>query len=270
MSGGHLTTTNWHSRCSAVWHRFQRAVRSYVFDRRMDQMIHQQPNQLIPVHADALDQPLVNFASSLSGTRPVRIVALGSSSTAGEGGIVPYPYRLEAALRAKHNGRMIDVLNRGKGGEEAPAEVARMPDDVLSENPSLIIWQIGTNAVWQPGHDLKQVEVAIANGLALLDNLHADVILMDLQYAPALLTQDKIDATRYMLSAIDRLAAAGKRVNVFHRFDMMRKWHELEGNSFDRIIDPNDEMRLHQSDWSAQRIGYELGEAIAAAVALAA
>jgi hypothetical protein len=91
-----------------------------------------------------------------------------------------------------------------------------------------------------------------------------DVILMDLQYAPALLTGDKIEATRRMLSLIDQLATAAK-VNVFHRFDMMRKFVDDERHSFDTIIDPNDTDRLHQSDFSARRIGYEFCEAIAAA-----
>jgi hypothetical protein len=54
-------------------------------------------------------------------------------------------------------------------------------------------------------------------------------------------------------------------MNVFRRFDLMRKFVEIERHSFDTIIDPTDPDRLHQSDFSARRIGYELGEAIAAA-----
>ena len=42
----------------------------------------------------------------------------------------------------------------------------------------------------------------------------------------------------------------------------MRRWHEIEKNSFDRMIDPSDVDRLHQSDWSAQRIGQSLCEVI--------
>ena len=89
---------------------------------------------------------------------------------------------------------------------------------------------------------------------------------MDLQYAPALLTDDKIDATRRMLSLINQLATAAN-VNVFRRFDLMRRFLEVERHSFDTIIDPTDENRLHQSDFSARRIGYELCETIAAAAA---
>jgi predicted methyltransferase len=93
-----------------------------------------------------------------------------------------------------------------------------------------------------------------------------DVVMMDLQYAPAVLTDDKIDATRRMLALINQLATA-VNVNVFHRFDLMRKFLDVERHSFDTIIDPTDIPRLHQSDFSARRIGYELSEAIAAGAA---
>jgi predicted methyltransferase len=93
-----------------------------------------------------------------------------------------------------------------------------------------------------------------------------DVVMMDLQYSPAVLTDDKIDATQRMLSLIHRLATA-VNVKVFHRFDLMRKFLDVERHSFDSIMDPTDTTRLHQSDFSARRIGYELSEAIAAGAA---
>jgi lysophospholipase L1-like esterase len=227
-----------------------------------------QENRYIPAHADAFQHPLPNFANRLKGQGSIKIVALGSSSTAGEGDIVPYTYRLQTALRDKFQNRMIDVLNRGIIGQEAPDELARMPADVIAEAPVLTIWQVGTNAVWQRGHNLDEVAAAIEQGLRVLAGAPApmDVVLMDLQYAPALLTADKIDATRRMLSLINQLATAAS-VNVFRRFDLMRRFLEVERHSFDTIVDPTDENRLHQSDFSARRIGYEFCEAIAAAAA---
>jgi lysophospholipase L1-like esterase len=103
----------------------------------------------IPVLPAACEYGLPNLAEALRGAGPVKIVALGSSTTAGEGGIVAYPYRLEALLREKYPKVMIDVLNRGIGGEEAPVELARMDRDVIAEKPRAVIWQIGTNSVWQ-------------------------------------------------------------------------------------------------------------------------
>jgi len=137
---------------------------------------------------------------------------------------------------------------------------------VIAEAPALAIWQVGTNAVWQPGYNLDDVAAAIGKGLKLLGSESMDVVMMDLQYAPAVLTDDKIDATRRMLALIDQLATA-VNVNVFHRFDLMRKFVDVERHSFDTVIDPTDVTRLHQSDFSARRIGYELSAAIAAGAA---
>ncbi len=221
-----------------------------------------QPNRYIPAHADAFAHRLQNFTKRLVGGGPVKIVAIGSSSTAGEGGIVPYPTRLQAAMRAKYGDRVI-VVNQGKGGQEAPDELHRLKADVIDEKPALVIWQVGTNAVWQPGHNLDDVAAAIAKGLTQFGSESMDVVLMDLQYVPALLTADKIEATRRMLALIDQAAAARPDVNVFRRFAMMRQWHEVEKYSFDAMVDPTDPTRLHQSDWSTQRVAYELCEAIA-------
>jgi hypothetical protein len=182
---------------------------------------------------------------------------------------VAYPYRLEAALRAKYQGRMIDVLNRGIGGDEAPGELRRLAADVVDEKPSLVVWQVGTNAAWK-NCDLNSVGSAIREGLELLIGKGMDVVLMDLQYAPAVLTAEKIDAALRMVSLIAEAAdAASQPVNVFRRFDMMRRWHEIEGISFDRMIDPCDPHRLHHSEWSAQRMAQALCDAIAAGIAAA-
>jgi lysophospholipase L1-like esterase len=223
-----------------------------------------QPNRSIPIRADAFAHPLPNFAKRLVGGGPVTIVAIGSSSTAGEGRIVPYPIRLQAALSAKYGDR-VTVLNRGKSGEEAPDELHRLKADVIDHTPALVIWQVGTNAVWQPDHDPDEVAAAIANGLLQLGGAPMDIVLMDLQYVPALITDDTIAATRRMLALIADAAAAAPHVNLFRRFAMMQQWHEVEKFSFDTMVDPTDETRLHQSDWSTQRVAFELSETITAA-----
>lgn len=221
---------------------------------------------LIPVHADALPFPLPHLAQCLARKGQVKIVAIGSSSTAGEGGIVPYPARLQDMLRQKYGNPLVEVVNQGIGGQEAPDELKRM-QDVIDAKPALTIWQVGTNAAWK-GYDLGAVAADISAGLDLLRREPMDVILMDLQYVPALITDDKVDATRRMQSLIaERAAQAG--VGVFRRFDMMRKFVEIEGRSFDALVDPGDETRLHESDLVAGRIGYELCEVIAAAAARA-
>jgi GDSL-like Lipase/Acylhydrolase family len=223
-------------------------------------------NLLIPVHADPLQYPLPYLAERLARGGDVTIVAIGSSSTAGEGGIKPYPGYLQDMLRQTYDNPQINVVNKGVGGQEAPDELQRM-QDVINAKPALTIWQVGTNAVWKD-QNLDQVDMAIKAGLRLLKSQSMDVILMDLQYAPAILADNKIGAARRMVSLIAEAAVAAK-VSVFRRFDMMRKFVEIEGRSFDALIDPNDVYRLHESDAVSARIGYELCRVIAVAAAVA-
>ena len=221
---------------------------------------------LIPVHADPLQYPLPHFAERLALKGAVKIVAIGSSSTAGDGGIAPYPERLQEMLRQTYRNSQIDVINKGVGGEEAPDELRRM-QAVIDEKPALTIWQIGTNAVWKD-QNLDEVDMAVKAGLYLLKSQPMDVILMDIQYAPAILTDNRIGATRRMLSLIAEAAIAAN-VGVFRRFDVMRKFVEIERRSFDVLIDPDDDKRLHESDMVSGRIGYELCRAIAVAATVA-
>src|SRR5258708_21302472 len=81
--------------------------------------------------------PLPRLALALQTQSPLKIVAMGSSSTAGRDDVVPYPYRLQMYLRAATGNAKIDVLNRGKGGEEAVEELPRFDADIFDEAPSL-------------------------------------------------------------------------------------------------------------------------------------
>jgi len=200
--------------------------------------------------------PLRHFSESVARGRRTRVVALGSSSTAGEPSapdwqvkIVPYPARLELALRRRHFGSMIDVLNRGLSGQDAPEELSRIESDVIAEAPALVIWQVGSNAVF---HELNTDEIAaaISTGLRWLARLPMDVVLMDLQYTTALTTSQKIGlSTQIQKIILD--AAAEAKVNVFRRWDLMKKWVDDRVATIDDLTDPADvKDHLHMSEWA--------------------
>jgi hypothetical protein len=93
----------------------------------------------------------------------------------------------------------------------------------------------------------------------------ADVILMDLQFVPALLTPAKQDKVIAMVEAIGELARdAG--INVFRRFAFMKGLHQVERVSFDRMVDPRDDSRLHDSDWATKRVAWAIKLAIVGGV----
>ncbi|HEX3113832.1 MAG TPA: SGNH/GDSL hydrolase family protein [Bradyrhizobium sp.] len=226
------------------------------------------PDGDIPAEFVSFSYPLPNLAKALMGKKPVRIVAMGSSSTAGRGDVVPYPHWLEMYLRFKFAEERfpnltIDVLNRGKGGEEAIEELARFDSDIFAEKPSLVIWQVGTNAVFH-NYNLDDVAAKITEGLDRLRGKPMDVVLIDPQYTTAMLLDDKAEASARMVSLISS-AAEKAMVNLFRRWALMRHWHVHDSIGLDRMHDPTDPDKLHQSDWSTRRVAQALCEAIAKA-----
>lgn len=217
--------------------------------------------------------PLPNLARSLK-QRNTKIVAFGSSSTSGMLQVVPYPARLELMLRNEYGTdgsnpfgkRMINVINRGVGGEEATTEMDRIKSDVIDEAPALVIWQVGTNAVFRSNEfDFEKVVKAIADGLRLLSTIQADVILMDSQFTTAVVTPEKLPLSNAMVKRISELGEAAG-VDVFRRWALMQPWHV----AMRELVDPNDDLQLHLSDWATQNVTQKLFDQIKLMVAAAA
>jgi hypothetical protein len=218
---------------------------------------------------------LPHFSKALRGDTPARIVAMGSSSTAGRGDdVVPYPARLEMYLRWKYQQPFppqfkLDVLNRGRGGQEAPDEFDRFDSDILDLKPlpSLVIWQVGTNAVFRKTHKIAETADYINKGLDKLAGKDFDVLLMDPQYVTAMLRDDCADESERMVSLI-AAAAENAKVNLFRRWALMRHWHVHNNVALPDMIDPSDQPdQLHQNDWSTMLISQALCTAITRRVA---
>jgi lysophospholipase L1-like esterase len=228
------------------------------------------PSQ-IPVLPIPFEHGLTRLAQSLTRGQ-AKVVAIGSSTTAGRGNITAYPGRLLSLLQNDYPKANIAMVNKGIGGQEAPVEFLRFGTDIIPEKPDLVIWQVGTNAIWQspnlnpPPPSFDETTRAVHDGLVKLrEETQADVVLMDLQYVPAVLTPAKKDKAVAMVEAISELARdAG--VNVFRRFAFMKGLYEVEQVSFDRMVDPADNDRLHDSDWTTQRVAWAVKLAIVGGV----
>jgi GDSL-like lipase/acylhydrolase family protein len=208
---------------------------------------------------------LRNFEDALKHNRKVKVVAIGSSSTAGADGILPYPPRLEMFLREKFYGRMIDVLNRGIGGQEAPEELSRFESDVIAEAPALVIWQVGTNAVYRSvNHNPDDVRAAIEVGLDLLAGLPMDVVLMDSQYTSGVVDPDDRLALSIKITKLISDVAGDKGVNVFRRFALMQRW--VKDSIPIEELDDGADSHLHTSDWATNGVSQALVGAIEQAV----
>jgi acyl-CoA thioesterase I len=201
-------------------------------------------------------------AARLEQAKPVTIVAVGSSSTFGVGAsssAAAYPARLEALLKERFPDASIKVLNRGINGEDAPEMLARFSRDVIEQKPDLILWQVGTNAVLRSPEIGGQASL-IRLGIDRLKATGADVVLIDPQYAPAVLAKPQ---ARRMVELI-RAEAHEEGAGVLRRFALMRSWYEARHMAFADFVSPDG---LHLNDWSYDCIARQLAGAIDAAVA---
>jgi lysophospholipase L1-like esterase len=189
--------------------------------------------------------PLVRVAQRLKSGEPITIVAIGSSSTAGFGAsssAASYPSRLAVELTQRFPGHPITVLNRGVGGEEIGDMLKRFDTAVIAAKPDLVLWQFGTNSVIRDDK-LNDHGVAIREGLTKIRSTGADIVLIDPQFAPKVIV--KPEATRM----VELIASTAKHedIDLFPRFDVMRRWHEIDHIAFKTFVSPDG---LHMNDWS--------------------
>jgi acyl-CoA thioesterase-1 len=209
----------------------------------------------------SFDHRLPHFEEALGRQRKIKIVTIGSSSTAGESDIIPFPHRLELGLRSSYPGRMIDVINRGIGGQEAPEELSRFECDVMIELPILVIWQVGTNAIYHNSYQPPDIAGTVATGLSWLKGLPADVIMMDLQYAPALFQDQhgnpdpQQEAKTRQMVALISAAARAANVNVFRRFELMEHWVRVDKIDWSALIASDN---VHQTEFATRCVANAL------------
>ncbi|WP_298273968.1 SGNH/GDSL hydrolase family protein [uncultured Bradyrhizobium sp.] len=201
---------------------------------------------------------LPHVAAKLAAGRPVVIIAFGSSSTQGYGSSAPeftYPSRLAGQLRRQYPSADITVLNRGKGGEDAPEMMKRLQTEVIDVHPDMVIWQVGTNAVLRnldPAETEKQVE----DGVARIQADGADVVLVDPQYSPRV--TERPESARGMVKLLGRIAAL-RHVGIFPRFEVMRDWHEKQAIPINDFVIADG---LHMNDWGYACFAQLLGDDI--------
>ncbi len=201
---------------------------------------------------------LPHVAGKLAAGEPVVIVAFGSSSTAGYGSTSPeftYPNRLAAQLRRQYPSADMTVVNRGKGGEDAPEMMKRLQVEVLDMKPDLVIWQVGTNAVLR-NLDPDETAKLIEDGAARIQAGGADLVLVDPQYSPAV--NEHAESASRLIKLLVKVAQL-RHVGVFPRFEVMRQWHENQALPIDSFVIADG---LHMNDWGYACFAQLLGDDI--------
>lgn len=208
-----------------------------------------------------LDAPITRVSKRLAAHEPIKIVAVGSSSTAGSGASSPdfsYPSRLGRELQQRFPRETFSVVNLGVNGQEAADMVARL-DAVLEPKPDLVIWQVGTNTVLRD-NSVSEVGDLLHVGIARIKETGADVLLIDPQFAP------RVNAKPAVNEMVGLIGQIAKRTHVplFRRYVAMRHWHEDQAIAFDRFITDDG---LHMNDWGYACFARLLADNIVTAIA---
>jgi acyl-CoA thioesterase I len=153
--------------------------------------------------------------------KPVRILAIGSSSTQGIGASAPnftYPAQLQADLTAAL-GRPVTVENAGIGGETAVMTLARLKSALKKDRPDIVIWQVGTNDAVR-GDDESQFRALVEQGVKMVGDEKIPLILLDQQFYPGIKDVGRYERFVHIVQDV----GAEYHDPVFSRYAMMKAW----------------------------------------------
>ena len=189
--------------------------------------------------------PLTNLVKAFRAGKLIRVVALGSSSTAGSGASSPhasYPAQLDDELERRFDGWDFKVTNLGVGGQLAADMLERMDKHVLPREPHLVLWQTGVNdAIRDVG--VESYKRTLKAGIDKLRRHGIDVILVQMQFYPK---SERVLGYKDYLQAMHEVAAA-EEIPVFRRFSIMK--HFIKSGQFtaSQLLSPD---LFHMNDLS--------------------
>lgn len=191
----------------------------------------------------------------------LRVLALGSSTTAGVGASSlerAYPERLEAELAALVPGARVEVEASGVSGEKADGTLARLRREASGMRPDLVVWQVGTNDALTLGAGEADFRATLTEGVAAARSAGADILLLDQQFFPGI-----ADRPRYeRFVAIVKETGRASGVSVVHRYALMKAWSERSREELRALLWTD---LFHMSDPGHACVARLIAEHVAAA-----
>ncbi len=191
------------------------------------------------------DSPLPRMAEAIEKDQAIRIVVLGTMSSAGTGAGVTaiyqsYPEKFREELSRRYARVPVTLVNLAQRGWTAVDMAAAIEAKVIPLKPTVVIWQTGSVEAVR-GLDVNLMGEAIGSGIALLHENHSDVVLIEPQYNPRASAIINFEPyAEYMQRIADSL-----NVILFNRYDIMKHWVEEGVVKFD---DPSRAMQRLNAD----------------------
>lgn len=217
----------------------------------------------VPPELVKFQAPLPKLLAAVGSDSPIRIVALGSSSTWGAGASSrthTYPARLEKELQAAWPKRDVRVINAGVSGQLARHMLARIDKDVLPHKPQLVLWQTGVNDAIR-GVPMENYRTQLRTGIERFRAMDADVVFIDQQFYPGFAKLK--NGPLYMAAMRD--IAGELRVPVMQRFAIMK--HLIASAQFTTATLLSAD-QFHLNDQAYDCMGRLLAQSLRSAAAL--
>lgn len=162
--------------------------------------------------------------AALQDKKALTILTVGGSSTAGlaaRGAEFTYPARLAEHLHAILPLMKISVVNRGQAEGATRSRVDRLATDLAQTKPDLVIWAPGSSEAGMsedPGAFIDSLQ----EGVATIRDAHADLIFIDLQYAPSIARVVNLQQYNNAIAGV----ASTDDVPLLRRSELMRRWND--------------------------------------------
>lgn len=213
----------------------------------------------VPTSEIAAPAPLPTLVNRLENNLPLRILAIGSSSTWGVGATSNrknYPSQLEGMLERMLKDIPIEMINRGVSGETAGATADRLRMEAALIKPDLVLWQVGTNDAVQRV-PVEAFERTVSKTVAVLKRKKIDVVLVGLQYTPKFSRDEHYFAIREALKRV----AAEQNVIYVRRYQAMEYIAKTKATM--RMMADDD---FHLNDLGYQCMAEHIAQAVTANV----
>ncbi|MCA0319109.1 MAG: SGNH/GDSL hydrolase family protein [Proteobacteria bacterium] len=175
---------------------------------------------------------LPQTAARLKGGQVVRILAIGSSTTAGVGsGGLGFAHRLGPILKSRFPRATIEVVVSGVSGETASGAAGRLASELVRHKPLLVVWQVGTNDA-NFGVSSDSLRATVSGGIRAIRAAGAEALLVDPQYSR---WAERSNATE-VAARIVAEEAGRQGVPVVRRYAAMRLVAASNRSAFDGLI----------------------------------
>ena len=163
------------------------------------------------------------------------IMTIGGAATAGIAAGGPefsWPTRLAVRLRQELPDVDISVVSRAASRQSAAKSVRHLDEDLAQTGANLVIWSAGA-AEAGAGADEQQFADELERGIGKIHAVGADLIMMDVQYAPSIARVVNLPPYRDAMLRVGMV----NDVAVLDRYELMRDWSDDNVLDFD-VTDP--------------------------------